>query len=179
MPITVTSFIMICGLLASMGVAVSVLWRRELDPLLAAVFALVMGTMPMFYIYVKVRRRVKKLAYEQLADALDLLSSGVKGGQSLNAAIQNVADEMPEPISDEFKILADKLTFGVTFEDALRHLTVRVNTSDMRFFASALMIQKETGSLAQVLDGLQKPFANAFTSWARSRPSRRRASSAG
>lgn len=162
MPMTVTTFAMICGLLAAMGVAVSVLWRRELDMLLALVFAVLLGAIPVLYVHVKVRMRLKRFA-GQLPDALDLLSSSVKGGQSLNAAIQNVADEMPDPIADEFKTLADELTFGVGFDDALRHLSARVNTPDVRFFASALMIQKETGgSLAEVLDGLQKTVRERF-----------------
>jgi tight adherence protein B len=161
-PITVTSFGMICALLAAMGVAVSVLWRRELDPLLAVTFGTVLAGAPLAYVWVKVRLRLRKFA-GQLADALDLLSSSVKGGQSLNAAVQNVANEMPDPIADEFKILADELTFGVTFEDALQHLTSRVDTADVRFFASALRIQKETGgSLAEVLDGLQKTIRERF-----------------
>ncbi len=162
MPMTVTTFGMVCGLLAAMGVAVSVLWRRELDVLLALVFAVLLGGIPIFYVHMKVRIRLKRFA-GQLPDALDLLSSSVKGGQSLNAAIQNVANEMPDPMADEFKILADELTFGVGFDDALRHLSARVNTPDVRFFASALMIQKETGgSLAEVLDGLQKTVRERF-----------------
>ena len=162
MPMTVTTFGMVCGLLAAMGVAVSVLWRRELDVLLALVFAVLLGGIPIFYVHMKVRIRLKRFA-GQLPDALDLLSSSVKGGQSLNAAIQNVANEMPDPMADEFKILADELTFGVGFGDALRHLSARVNTPDVRFFASALMIQKETGgSLAEVLDGLQKTVRERF-----------------
>ncbi len=161
-PITVTSFLMICALLGAMGVAVSVLWRRQLDPLLGMVFGLLLSGAPIVYVFLKVRLRQKRFA-SQLPDALDLLSSSVKGGQSLNAAVQNVADEMPDPIADEFKILADELTFGVTFENALHHLITRVNTSDVRFFASALMIQKETGgSLAEVLDGLQKTIRERF-----------------
>jgi tight adherence protein B len=161
-PVNVTSFVMICGLLAAMGVAVSVLWRRHLDPLLGLLFGGVLGLAPMLFVFLKVRMRLRRFG-SQLADALDLLSSSVKGGQSLNAAVQNVADEMPDPIADEFKILADELTFGVTFDDALQHLTTRVNTADVRFFASALMIQKETGgSLAEVLDGLQKTIRERF-----------------
>jgi tight adherence protein B len=161
-PINVTSFVMICALLMAMGVAVSVLWRRQLDPLLALVFGLVLGGAPAFYVLLKVRLRLKRFG-NQLPDALDLLSSSVKAGQSLNAAVQNVADEMPDPIADEFKILADELTFGVTFDEALQHLVARVNTPDVRFFCSALMIQKETGgSLAEVLDGLQKTIRERF-----------------
>ncbi|MFW6188851.1 MAG: type II secretion system F family protein [Planctomycetota bacterium] len=162
LPVSVTSFVLISGVLASMGAAVSVLWRRGLDPLLAGIFALVLGGIPSCYVLFKVRQRLKRFN-GQLPDALDLMSSSVKGGQSFNAAIQNVADEMPDPIADEFRLLSDELSFGVNFDEALRHLQVRVNTPDVRFFVSALMIQKETGgSLAEVLDGLQTTIRERF-----------------
>ena len=149
-------------MLAAMGVAVALLWRRSFDPLLSSLFGLVLGASPAVYVYVKVKRRAKKFN-AQLPDALDLLSSSVRAGQSLNAAIQNVADEMPEPISDEFKILSDELTFGVSFDAALRHLAIRVDTSDVRFLTTALTIQKETGgNLSEVLDGLEKTVRERF-----------------
>lgn len=162
MPISVASFVALSGMLAAMGAAVALLWRRRFDPVLAGLFGLVLGSTPALYTFLKVRRRIKKFN-AQLPDALDLLSSSVKGGQSLNAAIQNVAEEMPDPIGDEFKILSDELTFGVTFNRALRHLISRVNTPDVRFLATALMIQKETGgNLSEVLDGLQKTIRERF-----------------
>jgi tight adherence protein B len=145
-----------------MGAAVSLIWRRSFDPILAFIFAVILGSAPAIYTYVKVRHRLKRFN-AQLPDALDLLSSSVKGGQSLNSAVQNVADEMPDPVGDEFKILADELTFGVAFDAALRHLMTRVNSPDVRFLATALMIQKETGgNLSEVLDGLQKTIRERF-----------------
>jgi tight adherence protein B len=70
---------------------------------------------------------------------------------------------MPDPVADEFRIMSDELTFGVSFEEALRHLMARVSTPDVRFFATALMIQKETGgNLSEVLDGLQKTIRERF-----------------
>jgi len=162
MPISVASFVMLSGVLAAMGVAVAMLWRRQFDPLLATLFGLVMGGVPFIYVYFKVRVRIKKFN-AQLPDALDLLSSSVKAGQSLNAAIQNVADEMPDPVSDEFKILSDEMGFGVDFNVAMQNLMARVNTPDVRFLCTALMIQKETGgNLSEVLDGLQKTIRERF-----------------
>jgi tight adherence protein B len=162
LPISVGSFVTLMCMLAAMGVAVALLWRRSFDPLLSSLFGLVLGASPAVYVYVKVKRRAKKFN-AQLPDALDLLSSSVRAGQSLNAAIQNVADEMPEPISDEFKILSDELTFGVSFDAALRHLAIRVDTSDVRFLTTALTIQKETGgNLSEVLDGLEKTVRERF-----------------
>lgn len=162
LPVSVGSFVTLMCMLAAMGVAVSMLWRRGLDPVLSALFGVVMGGAPAVYVFVKVKRRAKKFN-AQLPDALDLVSSSVRAGQSLNAAVQNVADEMPEPISDEFKILSDELTFGVGFDAALRHLITRVDTPDVRFLCTALIIQKETGgNLSEVLDGLQKTIRERF-----------------
>jgi tight adherence protein B len=153
---------MLCAVLAAMGVAVAMLWRRHFDPLLSALFALVMGGAPLAYVFVKVKRRIKKFN-SQLPDALDILSSCVKAGQSLNAAIQNVADEMPEPVSDEFKILSDELTFGMDFDSSMLNFMTRVDTPDVRFLCTALTIQKETGgNLSEVLDGLQKTIRERF-----------------
>ena len=162
LPISVASFMALSGMLAAMGAAVALIWRHYFDPVLALLFGLLLGGAPAIYIYLKVRHRIKRFN-GQLPDALDLLSSSVKGGQSLNAAVQNVADEMPDPVGDEFKILADELTFGVPFDTALRHLMSRIGSPDVRFLATALMIQKETGgNLSEVLDGLQKTIRERF-----------------
>jgi tight adherence protein B len=162
LPVSVANFVMLCCLLAVMGVALALLWRRHFDPLLSALFGLILGSVPAVYVYVKVHRRVRKFN-RQLPDALDLLSSSVKAGQSLNSAVQNVADEMPDPIGDEFRVFADELTFGVTFDQALRNLMVRVHTPDVRFLCTALMIQKETGgNLSEVLDGLERTIRERF-----------------
>lgn len=162
LPISVASFMALSGMLAAMGAAVALIWRHYFDPILALLFGLLLGGAPAVYIYLKVRHRIKRFN-GQLPDALDLLSSSVKGGQSLNAAVQNVADEMPDPVGDEFKILADELTFGVPFDTALRHLMSRLSSPDVRFLATALMIQKETGgNLSEVLDGLQKTIRERF-----------------
>lgn len=164
MPMSVTSFILLSILMAALGVAISMVYRGQarLDPIMAVLFGGVMGFSPILFVYFKVRSRIRKFG-RQLPDALDLVSSSVKGGQSLNAAIQNVADEMPEPVCDEFRILSDELMFGVEFNTAMRHMVNRVDTPDVRFFAAALEIQKETGgNLGEVLDGLQHTIRERF-----------------
>ncbi len=162
MPMSVTAFLLMCVLLGAMGMAVTILWRRSFDMMLTPIATLLLGGAPYIYVVLKVHFRMKKFS-NQLPDALDLISSSVKGGQSLNSAVQNVAEEMPEPICDEFRIMSDELMFGVTFETALSHLVLRVPTPDVQFFTSALLIQKETGgNLSEVLDGLQRTIRERF-----------------
>jgi len=162
MPLTVNAFLLICFGLGAVGGMLTIIWRGHVDMLLTPLAVLLLGATPYFYVLVAVRRRLKAFE-QQFPDALDMLSSSVKGGMALTAAIQNVAEEMPDPTGDEFKVLADELTFGVDLSDALRHLAERVGSQDVQFFCTALMIQKETGgNLAEVLDGLQKTIRERF-----------------
>ena len=162
LPLTVNAFLLICFALMAAGGLTTVVWRGGLDLLLAPVSAVALGVSPYLYVVFAVRKRLKVFE-RQFPDSLDMLSSSVRGGMALNAAIQNVADEMPDPTGDEFRILADELTFGVDLSEGLRHLGERIESSDVRFFCTALMIQKETGgNLGEVLDGLQKTIRERF-----------------
>ena len=66
-----------------------------------------------------------------------------------------VADEMPEPVGPEFRKTFDEQNFGLPLKDALDNLTMRVPSLDVRFFATAVLIQRETGgNLAEILENL-------------------------
>jgi len=162
LPLTVSTFMLICLAAGMFALSLTVLWRGRFDPLVAPLATLLIGAVPYAYVRFAVRRRLKKFCL-QFPDALDLLSSSVKGGLSINAAVQNVADEMPDPTSEEFGIMADELAFGVELSEALRHLAARVPTPDIKFFTTAVMIQKETGgNLSEILDLLQTTIRERF-----------------
>jgi len=162
MPLTVTAFLLICVAAGGVGALLTVALHSKPHALLTPLGFLMFAVAPYLYLTIAVSTRIKRFGL-QFPDALDLLSSSVKSGQALNAAIQNVAEEMPDPVGDEFKIISDELTFGVEMADALRHLSHRVDTSDVQFFCTALLIQKETGgNLSEVLDGLQKTIRERF-----------------
>ncbi len=162
LPLTATSFLLVCVASGGIGALLTVAAHGGLHFLLMPLGFALFAAAPYIYLTVAVSTRIKKFSL-QFPDALDLLSSSVKSGQALNSAIQNVAEEMPDPIGDEFKIISDELTFGVDLSDALRHFSQRVETPDVQFFCTALLIQKETGgNLAEVLDGLQKTIRERF-----------------
>jgi len=162
LPLTVMSFLAVCGGCGVFGAVLTVVWNKGLHPLLTPIAFLAFAVAPYLYLAVTVKMRVKKFT-EQFSDALDLLSSCVKSGQSLNAAVQNVAEEMPDPVADEFRIMADELTFGAELSKALNHFRERMNTEDVQVFCTALLIQKETGgNLSEVLDGLQTTIRERF-----------------
>ena len=151
-----------CGGCALLGGCATILWGMRLHLILTPVATVIFMTLPFLYVRMAVGHRTKKFD-RQFPDALDLLSSSVKSGQALNSAIQNVAEEMPEPVGDEFRTLSDELSFGAELTDTLRRFSERIDSPDVQFFCTALMIQKETGgNLSEVLDGLQKTIRERF-----------------
>jgi tight adherence protein B len=85
-------------------------------------------------------------------DSLDLLVSGLRAGLSFSAAMQIVAEESPEPVRSEFAITVEEQALGVDFREALTNLTDRVDSLDLRFFVTAVLLQRDTGgNLAEIL----------------------------
>lgn len=92
---------------------------------------------------------------EQLPDALDFMSRALRAGHSLSVAIGMVADELPEPISGEFRTVFEEVNFGISFQDSLSKMPQRIASSDLNFFVVAVLIQRETGgNLSDLLHSL-------------------------
>jgi len=66
-----------------------------------------------------------------------------------------VASELPAPVGLEFKKTFEQQNFGLPLKDALNELADRVALLDVRFFVTAVLIQRDTGgNLAEILDNL-------------------------
>jgi tight adherence protein B len=105
------------------------------------------------------RRRARRLARleQQLPDALDLLGRALRAGHAFNAGLQMVGEEMAEPIASEFRLVHDEVNFGVSLDQALANLSVRVPITDLNYFVVAVLIQRESGgNLTEVLANLSR-----------------------
>jgi tight adherence protein B len=92
---------------------------------------------------------------EQFPEALDLIARALKAGHAFATGLKMAADELPEPVGPEFRKTFDEQNFGLPLKDALDNLTLRVPLLDVRFFATAVLIQRETGgNLAEILENL-------------------------
>ena len=110
--------------------------------------------MPFLYLKSKRSRRMHSFE-EQFPEGLDLISRALKAGHAFATGLKMVADEMPEPVGPEFRKTFDEQNFGLPLKDALDNLTHRVPHIDVRFFATAVLIQRETGgNLAEILENL-------------------------
>ena len=101
------------------------------------------------------RTRRLRVFEEAFPEALDLISRALKAGHAFATGLKMVADEMAEPVGPEFRKTFDEQNFGLPLKDALENLTFRVPLLDMRFFATAVLIQRETGgNLSEILENL-------------------------
>jgi tight adherence protein B len=112
-----------------------------------------------------VQRRSARLKRfeEQFPDALDLMARAIRAGHAFQTAVGMVADELPAPAGPEFKKTFDQQNFGLPLRDALNGLTERVPILDVRFFVTAVAIQRDTGgNLAEILDNLARVVRERF-----------------
>jgi tight adherence protein B len=108
------------------------------------------------FLWLMQRRSSRLKAFEeQFPDALDLISRSLRAGHAFQAAIGMAADELTAPAAPEFKKVFDQQNFGLPLKDALNALTERVPLLDVKFFVTAVAIQRDTGgNLAEILDNL-------------------------
>jgi tight adherence protein B len=139
------------GMMSLLGLTGLVFSRRWEVALAAAIVGMVM---PIGFLRFKRKQRMKKFE-EMFPEALDLLSRAIRAGHAFQTAMGMVADEMVAPVGIEFKKSFEQQNYGLPLKEALNQLSERVPLMDVRFFVTAVQIQRETGgNLAEILDNL-------------------------
>jgi tight adherence protein B len=116
------------------------------------------------YAYTSYRRTKRFQKFEELfPEAIDTLARAVRAGHAFTTALEMISTETSEPISSEFRKLYEEQKFGLPVRDALMNLTERVPLVDVKFFVTAVMLQRETGgNLAEILDNLSYVIRERF-----------------
>jgi tight adherence protein B len=118
--------------------------------------------LPIAFVAFKRKLRLRKFE-EHFPEALDLLGRAVRAGHAFTTGLEMISKECAEPLAGEFRTAFEEQNFGLPLRDALLNLTERVPLIDVRFFVTALLIQKETGgNLAEILDGLARVIRDRF-----------------
>jgi tight adherence protein B len=153
-------FVLICAGLTVAGAVVAFVLR--LPPLSMPLCGLSLGVTPVFWLLMRRGQRIKKFM-AQMPDAMELVGRALRAGHGLASGLRVVAEEMPPPISQEFGQIFEEQNLGIPIEDALRGLSERVPTMDVRFFVTAVVIQRTTGGdLAEVLDKISRLIRERF-----------------
>src|SRR5688572_26901717 len=116
-------------------------------------FALGLGIQPML---LRHKRTARIYRFEEhFPEALDLLSRAVRAGHAFSAGMKMVADELDDPVGPEFRKAFDEQNYGLPLKESLNGMAERMPLLDVKFFATAVLIQRETGgNLAEILDNL-------------------------
>ena len=97
-------------------------------------------------------RRISKIE-SQLADAIDMVKRSLRAGNPFVATFRMVAENMDEPIAEEFALTAADLSYGNDPRRALLAMLERVPSVALNGFVMAILVQRETGgNLAETLD---------------------------
>jgi tight adherence protein B len=116
--------------------------------------AIALGFAPVAYILRLRKRRLAKFE-EQLPDAIDLFTRTMRAGHNIHSGLETIANETSDPVKMEFKKMMEELALGSQVEPALHSLGKRVPLIDLKFFITALILQRQTGAnMVQVLENL-------------------------
>lgn len=130
---------------------------------LMALFSIPMIFIPTIYLNILANKRFQDFS-RQFPDALNLMASSLRAGHPLFSAIDIVTTEMPTPISEVFETTSRDISLGIDTKEAFASMTkVMPKSIDLKFFITAVLIQKEVGgNLAELLDKLSGTIRERF-----------------
>jgi len=154
------NFLLLCMLSGILAAIAAALWSKN-DAIAWA--ALIIGAF-LPYSAVSFRRQKRFEKFEELfPEAIDTLARAVRAGHAFTTALEMISNEVAEPLAGEFRKLYEEQKFGMPVRDALMNLTERVPLVDVKFFVTAVMLQRETGgNLAEILDNLSYVIRERF-----------------
>lgn len=154
------NFLMLCAVSAVILAVVAVVAGGNL------VFGWAGGLVGFFmpYAYASHMRTKRFQKFEEkFPEAIDTLARAVRAGHAFTTALEMIANEVSEPVAGEFRQLYEEQKFGLPVRDALINLADRVPLVDVKFFVTAVMLQRETGgNLAEILDNLSYVIRERF-----------------
>ena len=159
-PIRADTFFFICLGTGALCVAAAMIARAPVPMFpVAGMFGF---ALPWGWLLFRRRQRFSKFE-SQLPDAMELIGRALRSGHSLSSGLNVVVEEMPEPISVEFNMAFEEQNLGVPIEKALKNMLRRMPNMDLKFFVTAVAIQRQSGGdLAEILDKISHIIRERF-----------------
>ncbi len=110
------------------------------------------------YGYMRWKRKKRFLLFQkQLPDALDLMARALRAGHAFSVGMKMVGDEFPDPVGPEIGRAVEEISYGIDIPEALKSLSKRIECVDLKFFVTALIVQRETGgNLAEIIEAISR-----------------------
>jgi tight adherence protein B len=129
---------------------------------IAAPVGLGMAVLPVLHLLRRRRARLDKFE-AQFPESLEFLGRSMRAGHAFSVSLEMIHTEFQEPLAGEFRRVFDEQNLGLPLDTALDKLAARVPLMDVRFFVSAVLLQKRTGgNLAELLDKLASLIRERF-----------------
>lgn len=101
---------------------------------------------------------------KQLPEAARVLANGLRAGLSLYQAFSMTTRELPAPLGPLMQRVVHEMQLGASVEEALDNLLKRVDTVDLRFVVTTILLQHEMGGdLAGALDSVAEALVERMT----------------
>jgi tight adherence protein B len=147
----VDAFLFISLVLGVLGAVIGAFVSRL--PWVGLLVGALVALVPYWVVFRKKETRRRDFE-RQFPDALDLMTGALRSGMAFTGALQVVAEESPDPVSTEFRMVFEEHRLGLSLRESLEALTERIDSTELRLFVTAVLIQKDTGgNLAEVLEG--------------------------
>jgi tight adherence protein B len=116
------------------------------------------------FLYVGMKKAKRRAKFDrQLPEALDLIARALRAGHAFASGMKLVADEFEEPLGTEFGETVNEINFGVSVADALQNLARRVDSPELKYFVTSVVLQRETGgNLTEILDSISRIIRERF-----------------
>jgi tight adherence protein B len=152
---TLTRLVITMSVTFMIGALASLRIPLDSPPALPALgFGLCTACLPIFYVSKKRAKRINDLE-TQLPDALDFLARSMRAGHAFTISLEMVGEEIAEPLGQEFRSLFNEQNLGASLERSFASFGKRVPIPDVRFFSSAVLLQRQTGgNLSEILGRL-------------------------
>ncbi|MDZ7339412.1 MAG: type II secretion system F family protein [candidate division KSB1 bacterium] len=159
MKMTVGSMVLLMLVVASIAFLFTM---RLQNPALTVLVTVASGFLPLLWVKQKRKRRLKQFE-RHFPDALDLMTSALRAGLSFVGALGMVGKEARPPIGEEFSKTYEEQALGIPIEESLERLTQRIDSLDLRFFVTALLIQRDIGgNLTELLEKISLTIRERF-----------------
>lgn len=126
------------------------------DPSVGFLFFIMGILAPYFYLKKAITKKANKFD-SLLSDAITMVANTLKSGFGFQQALQVVSEEMPAPMSTEFKKVIQEITWGLTIDEALANLNKRMKNEDLDLVITSVLIQSEIGgNLSEILNKISE-----------------------
>jgi tight adherence protein B len=154
------NFLVLCVICGTAAGIAALLWSK--NPAIAWAALVIGAFIPYAVVSYRRQKRFEKIE-ELFPEAIDTVARAVRAGHAFTTALEMISSEVSEPLAGEFRKLYEEQKFGMPVRDALMNLTERVPLVDVKFFVTAVMLQRETGgNLAEILDNLSYVIRERF-----------------